>query len=378
MRALLSFSLAAGIAQGLFLAAMLLHLEPGNRRAARILALIVLGLTLLIGEELVDAAGLTGRLPHVVGSTVTLDLAVAPLLLLYGRCLTTPARGFLPRDLLHFLPFLAANLILLPFYLSPGAAKLAALSAGLPATFALVIGVKVVVAAGYLGVLVRHLGQFLNTEAPEHEPPGIRRAVRWYYRTMVGLLVVAAAALASGLLQAGGVRVPVGPDTIGALAICGSLFLIGFLLLKHPLAGWWVLPAARNRARYQTSPLTPALKRQYHARLVEYMETARPYLDMQLTLEGLASGLGIRASHLSQVLNEAAGLGFHEFVSRYRVEEVKARIASDESGTLLSAAHEAGFNSKASFNRAFKRHTGMTPSEFARGLRPSEGLQMIE
>lgn len=378
MRALLSFSLAAGIAQGLFLAAMLLHLEPGNRRAARILALIVLCLTLLIGEELVDAAGLTPTLPHVAGSTVTLDLALAPLLLLFGRCLTTPDRGFAPRDLRHFLPFIAANLVLLPFYLSPGARKLALLSAGLPTTFSVVIVTKVVVAAGYLGILVRHLDRFLHTEVSAGEPPGIRRAVGWYRRTMVGLLAVGAAALTSGLLLAGGVPVPVDPDIIGALAICGAMFLIGFLLLKHPLAGWWALPVGRTRARYQTSPLTAALKRRYHARLLDYMASVRPHLDMQLTLDSLASGLGVRPSHLSQVLNEEAGLGFHEFVNRYRVEEAKARIAGGGGGTLLSAAFDAGFNSKASFNRAFRRHTGMTPSEFARRQRPPEALQMIE
>lgn len=116
-----------------------------------------------------------------------------------------------------------------------------------------------------------------------------------------------------------------------------------------------------------------------------HMEQNRPFLDMELSLEKLAEPLAIRPGHLSQILNESLGVNFYEFVNEYRVREAQTRIADPKSAdqTMLAIAFESGFNSKASFNRAFKRVTGQTPSEFARARwreasSSSEPAQSIE
>jgi len=100
--------------------------------------------------------------------------------------------------------------------------------------------------------------------------------------------------------------------------------------------------------------------------LVHHMETVRPWLDPDLTLEQLAGQLGLRPRVLSQVINEGLGQNFFEFINRYRIEEAKLLLAdpADKKMTVLEVLYQVGFNSKSSFNTLFKKQTGVTPSEF--------------
>ncbi len=97
--------------------------------------------------------------------------------------------------------------------------------------------------------------------------------------------------------------------------------------------------------------------------------------DPDLTAPLLARHLATNTNYLSRALNEGLGQNFNEFVNRLRVEAVQAELArADLDRDVLAVALDAGFNSKASFNRVFKRLTGETPTEFRRrhGLAASQ------
>ena len=93
-----------------------------------------------------------------------------------------------------------------------------------------------------------------------------------------------------------------------------------------------------------------------------------PYRDSDLTLHDLAGRLGISAHNLSEVLNTQVGRSFHDFVNGYRVDEVKMKLEDPQTAylKLIAIANDAGFNSKSAFNAVFKRHVGMTPSDYRR------------
>lgn len=112
------------------------------------------------------------------------------------------------------------------------------------------------------------------------------------------------------------------------------------------------------------APLAADDAKRLRARLEEYFEQERPYLDPQLTLNDLARGIGVNASALSFTINNGFGVNFNDFVNRFRVEEVKRRLAESCGETLLEIALMSGFNSKATFNRAFKKFTGVSPTDF--------------
>jgi AraC-like DNA-binding protein len=107
---------------------------------------------------------------------------------------------------------------------------------------------------------------------------------------------------------------------------------------------------------------------QIMAQLQAIMTTEKPYRNNSLKYSDLAAQLGISVRLLSRILNEELGQSFNDFVNAYRVQEVKEQLSGRDNGehTLLAIALDAGFNSKTSFNRIFKNHTGMTPTEFLR------------
>jgi AraC-like DNA-binding protein len=100
--------------------------------------------------------------------------------------------------------------------------------------------------------------------------------------------------------------------------------------------------------------------------LKKHMEEKKPWLEPELSLEQLASQLSMRPKVLSQLINESLKQNFFDFVNRYRIDEAKRLLTNpeDKKITVLEVLYEVGFNSKSSFNTLFKKHTGLTPSEF--------------
>ena len=101
-------------------------------------------------------------------------------------------------------------------------------------------------------------------------------------------------------------------------------------------------------------------------RLNELFEEHHIYKDNNLDLNGLSNRLDISRYHLSLILNKYCGKNFYELVNNHRVE-ASIKMLDDRSHdhmNLLSIGYEVGFNSKASFYRAFKQKTGTTPKAY--------------
>ena len=96
------------------------------------------------------------------------------------------------------------------------------------------------------------------------------------------------------------------------------------------------------------------------------MQSTKPYLEPELTLDVLASQLSVKSKFLSQTINELLQQNFFEFINNYRISEAKRLLTNpkDKKITVLEVMYEVGFNSKSSFNTLFKKDTGITPSEF--------------
>lgn len=99
----------------------------------------------------------------------------------------------------------------------------------------------------------------------------------------------------------------------------------------------------------------------------------RRFLDSTIALDQLADEMGLSKSHLSRIINSELGIGFNDYLNSLRVEEAKSHLLNPDFNhyTLLAIGLEAGFNSKTTFNTAFKKLTSMTPSEFRKSTEKS-------
>lgn len=128
--------------------------------------------------------------------------------------------------------------------------------------------------------------------------------------------------------------------------------------------------------KYARSGMTAAAEALIGQRLAQRMQTQRDHLESDLTLAELAGRIGTSPQLLSQYLNHRLGLSFFDYVNGLRVAEVQTLLADPARAKtpVLDLAFEAGFNSKSTFNAAFRRVCGMTPSEWRRRpSAPSEG-----
>ena len=90
------------------------------------------------------------------------------------------------------------------------------------------------------------------------------------------------------------------------------------------------------------------------------------YENPELVISDLSSNLGTHSKKISQVINEGFNMNFNDFVNHYRTKALISKIEEGEHNiqTLLSLALECGFNSKSTFNRAFKRSKSLSPKEY--------------
>lgn len=118
--------------------------------------------------------------------------------------------------------------------------------------------------------------------------------------------------------------------------------------------------------KYQKSSLTDDQKEAIYEKLLEMMEYGRVFLNHDLSVEDLADKLDTNRRYLSQVVNELHGSNFSTFINEYRVKEARRLLLDPEKHhfSLEGIAHAAGFNSRISFNNAFKKITGLTPAYF--------------
>ncbi|GET32376.1 transcriptional regulator [Prolixibacter bellariivorans] len=98
-------------------------------------------------------------------------------------------------------------------------------------------------------------------------------------------------------------------------------------------------------------------------KLSALMKEEQPFLESSLTINDLSRMMDMPPHQLSRVINRHFGMNFFEYVNQYRIEYFK-QLAADpkyQHYSLLGLGLECGFNSKSSFNRVFKEHTGLTP-----------------
>jgi AraC-like DNA-binding protein len=116
--------------------------------------------------------------------------------------------------------------------------------------------------------------------------------------------------------------------------------------------------------KYARSALDTPARSRIRRKLDEAMTTDGLHRDSRVTLRGLCEALRENPHYVSQVINQDLATNFYDLIKKHRVEDAMAALVAEPDKTVLDIALAAGFNSKSTFNVAFRQHVGMTPREY--------------
>lgn len=347
--------------QLLLLAAALAAAER-NRTANRLLAALLAVLVGLMTPYGIGFAGFYDRWPWLSFAPFGWPLALGPLIWAYTFTLTHSARP--PRLALHFAPAALHLIYGMVCFLQPLQVKY------VWAEQVHDVWIDPVISAATLGGLAayclaaaRLLSRYRAAlERERSDAP--RYAAAWLSRALIAM--IAALTVWSGY-QA----VELGVGRLSYFQMFGLYLVLAATGLYLGIEGWRHASLAFPGLLGQPASVPPvtAPARDWAAQGAAWArETAEGgwWRDEDLTLAGLAAKLGTNTSHLSRALNEGLSVNFATFVNGLRAEAVARALDDGAAGDLLDLAFDAGFASKASFNRAFRARFGSSPSDYRR------------
>jgi AraC-like DNA-binding protein len=320
-----------------------------------------------------------------LGSLMGLSFFVAPCLWLFAREITedqTPAIRSLPAG--HFIVVAAGIALTLPLiqtahlgpdYADPNYVPTKLHSLFIHGAMLMCVALFLVQAPYYLRECVRILARHTDrTKALfsniEHKTLNTLRILIFVVVTkwFVGLLrVLYCITLGKdtgwGLLFTG---MEVGV-TVWALFVVmrqSTVFSPAERELVDDLFGADAESSAGGEPRYARSALDPPTRTRIRRKLQEAMNTAHLYRDNRLTLRGLCRQIKENPHYVSQVINQDLGTSFYDLVNVHRVDNAKRLLVLSPDKTVIEIALEVGFNSKSTFNAAFRHHTGSTPTAY--------------
>ncbi|MEM8890379.1 MAG: helix-turn-helix domain-containing protein [Bacteroidota bacterium] len=122
------------------------------------------------------------------------------------------------------------------------------------------------------------------------------------------------------------------------------------------------------KEKYAKSSLSKQDIEKYGLKIKEYFEKQRAFIDPEFNLNRLSKDLALEKHKVSQILGDYFEASFYDLLNQYRIEEVCRQLLSSrqENYSILGIAFDCGYQSKSSFNTAFKKIKGITPSAFIR------------
>lgn len=366
---LLHYFLAFGIFQGIFLIIVIAMTD--QHKSGRWLLMLLIGcLVLRLAEFLAMQLGIYQLLPHIIFATVPLLLFVGPLIYFYlQQLLYSEFRFESKKDLLHLLPFLFAIALLMDFYLTPSGGKLfyvRGLTNGQVSTRQILYFILFFTQFhAYLFLSLKIIGRYAADFKAQRSDPAFLKVV-WVKRLLYSVMIFTGMYVLTYLfLFFKNAYYPV-VEHLAFVAIVLAIHLIFVYYLKYKFGAFKGVKI--QKPKYYSSSLSQHDITVLLQKLKQIMEEQRPYLETDLRINKLAEILDIPVPHVSQVINEGAGMSFYDFVNAYRIERAKQLLFDPNYAqyTMLAVAHDSGFSNKTTFNRTFKKHVGMAPSTFVK------------
>ncbi|HWB27155.1 MAG TPA: ABC transporter permease [Chitinophagaceae bacterium] len=329
---------------GLTFALLLAFVKTVNRSANRFLALALVTMVLWMVRVLAIDIMPGAYLPYRNRLPMQFLLALGPLMYFYVLKITRPKYRFRWKDLLHFSPLLLEQ-VMLPFQqFNP--------------VLQLLVFISLITYLYRCNKLIERFYGRLPLVLMDRS----RLEFRWLRR-----LLAFTALLWCLWMVCGVINYFVYGNRLGA-NVYYPFYIFFAIISIWTAAAAFLKPQAASIAQKVSlvKPPVPAELRAKGMLVKRAMAANLYYQDPELSLNSLAEKLGIHPHELSKVINTVFKKNFNDFVNEYRVTDIISKLQNPAYNniTLLGIAYEAGFNSKATFNRTFKQITGNSPAEF--------------
>ena len=118
--------------------------------------------------------------------------------------------------------------------------------------------------------------------------------------------------------------------------------------------------------KYKDSYLSDIEKKQLMKKIEVFMISEKPYINPDLSLAEMARLINLPPKKISQIINIGYGTNFYYYINTYRIRDSIKLLENPEAKnmTILEILYSVGFNSKSTFNSAFKRYTGLSPRAY--------------
>jgi len=310
---------------------------------------------------------------------MTTSLLIMPVFYLYVKSVCYSDFKLKQEDLVLIIPFVFANLILIPrFYFANTIESTYAFEHFRQMSeirfFYILVEIQYFF---YIISIFKILKRYKETYLENFTNPD-NSSYKWLFQMTILFLIAHCVVFFKSLIR----------YTDYHVLLSGSNVIIGIIALI--ISCWFVLKALNNPELFKGVDSTMLLVNEaLNKKMVlvdevsfedskspeiifqieqvkKYVSENEPYLEPSLTIQELSNQVNISVRDLSVLINHHMDKHFFDFINEYRIEKAKEILkdTSKSKVTILEILYEVGFNSKSSFNTAFKKHTNQTPTEF--------------
>ena len=356
------------------LMAIFLWLNSSKLFANRVLGVMNLFWSFIVFIFAVQSNAFYVKFPHLFKIASVIPIALFPLLYVYIKSYLTDYKWSMWRMSVHFIPMVLYFIAISPFYFQATEVKREIIRTGdFPGflhTVAAVFDVVIIVQGIFYSALsMKIIQKYFDTTAG-HLTKNQRYVLNWLIFFVMSYVLLWAFGAVGAILEMLEISVPFDMFNFFYLGLTILTVSIGVFALRRPYILFHKLQFAGDEVNslknteqlsYREEDNDEELKM-----ILDYLEKGKAYLKNDLSLQDIAEATGIPKHRISAILNKEIGKNFYEILNEYRTNEA-IRLFNDGKHlnfTLTYIAEMAGFNSRATFNRIFKKITNQTPSEY--------------